>query len=223
MTAHPATPQSSSVPLRVLHAVRLQGFADTGAVAARADTSFGDALDVLRRAENEGWIQYVTFADLGGWTLTDAGTAENERLLARERTSADPHGVITAVHTDFLPLNARLLRAATDWQLLPAAEGRLTPNDHTDPAWDGRVLDELERIGTALTPLIVRLTSVLVRFAGYDDRFNAALRRARAGETAWVSGTEVDSCHRVWFELHEDLLATLGIERGHEEEPDAHR
>jgi hypothetical protein len=32
-----------------------------------------------------------------------------------------------------------------------------------------------------------------------------------------VSGvTEVggDSCHTVWMELHEDLLATLGLERG---------
>jgi hypothetical protein len=26
----------------------------------------------------------------------------------------------------------------------------------------------------------------------------------------------IDSYHSVWFELHEDLLATLGIERGSE-------
>jgi len=24
----------------------------------------------------------------------------------------------------------------------------------------------------------------------------------------------MDSCHTVWMELHEDLLATLGLERG---------
>ena len=29
----------------------------------------------------------------------------------------------------------------------------------------------------------------------------------------------IDSYHSVWFELHEDLLATLGIERGSEPEP----
>jgi hypothetical protein len=28
-----------------------------------------------------------------------------------------------------------------------------------------------------------------------------------------VDRTDVDSCHRVWFELHEDLVATLGIDR----------
>jgi hypothetical protein len=29
-----------------------------------------------------------------------------------------------------------------------------------------------------------------------------------------VTGVGIDSCHTVWFELHEDLLATLNIERG---------
>ena len=53
----------------------------------------------------------------------------------------------------------------------------------------------------------------LGRFDGYDDRFAAALRKAREGEHLFVDG-RVDSCHRIWFELHEDLLATLGIERG---------
>lgn len=54
---------------------------------------------------------------------------------------------------------------------------------------------------------------VLTRFRGYDARFAAALARARAGESAWVDRSDVDSCHRVWFELHEDLIATLGLDR----------
>lgn len=226
-TPQPAGPHPDPARLRVLHAVRLLGFADTDPLAARAGTTPDRALDVLRGAEHEGWVRYVSFADLGGWSLTDAGTTENERLLAQERLAADSEGMISSVHTDFRPLNARLLRAATDWQLLSATDGRLTPNDHEDAAWDGRVLDELESLGAALRPLVTRLTHVLPRFAGYDERFAAALRLARAGDTRWVSGTDVDSCHRAWFELHEDLLATLGIERGQErgqeEESDAHR
>ncbi|WP_245966848.1 hypothetical protein [Sphaerisporangium album] len=31
--------------------------------------------------------------------------------------------------------------------------------------------------------------------------------------TAALAGARVDSCHRVWFELHEDLIATLGLDR----------
>ncbi|WP_245966310.1 hypothetical protein [Sphaerisporangium album] len=40
-----------------------------------------------------------------------------------------------------------------------------------------------------------------------------ALARTRAGDCAWVDHTDVDSCHRVWFELHEDLIAMLGLDR----------
>jgi hypothetical protein len=35
--------------------------------------------------------------------------------------------------TSFLPLNALLLRACTDWQLKRAVGDRLVPNDHSDP------------------------------------------------------------------------------------------
>ena len=37
-----------------------------------------------------------------------------------------------------------------------------------------------------------------------------------SGQNAWVDGVGVDSCHTVWMQLHEDLLATLGLDRGEE-------
>lgn len=75
------------------------------------------------------------------------------------------------------------------------------------------MLDELDELEHGLGPLTGRLSAVLPRFRGYDTRFTAPLRRARDGESGWVDGTDVDSCHRVWFELHEDLIATLGLNR----------
>ena len=209
----------SPADLRTLHAVRLLGFADVPAIADRAGVSPDEASEHLLDAESRGWTQRTGFADLQGWSLTQAGRAENERLLARERAEADPGGAIAAVHRAFLPLNARLLRACTDWQLKPADGDRLATNDHGDPAWDARVLAELGAIAEALTPLNARLAAVLARFGGYDSRFGAALRRARGGAAEWVDRTDVDSCHRVWFQLHEDLIATLGIERGTEDSP----
>ncbi|MEV0675385.1 transcriptional regulator [Actinosynnema sp. NPDC050436] len=206
----------STPELLVLHAVRLLGFANSAEIAARARTDLDEALRVLRGAEREGWVQHVEFADLGGWSLTDAGKAENERRLAVERGSADPENRIAAVHRDFLPLNARLLRAVTDWQIRPTAEERFAPNDHVDTTWDGRILAELAALDDELPPLCGRLTGVLTRFDGYDTRFAAALRRAREGDRGWVDRTNIDSCHRVWFQLHEDLIATLGVDRGTE-------
>ncbi|MEU4807127.1 transcriptional regulator [Actinosynnema sp. NPDC023587] len=206
----------SAPELLILHAVRLLGFANSATVAERAGASHDDTLRVLREAERAGWVQHVEFADLGGWSLTDSGKAENERQLAVERGGADPENRIATVYRAFIPLNARLLRAVTDWQIRPTGEDRFAPNDHADATWDGRVLAELDTLNDTLPPLIARLAQVLARFDGYDIRFAAALRRAQGGQRDWVDKTHIDSCHRVWFQLHEDLVATLGIDRGTE-------
>lgn len=200
----------------MLHAVRLLGFARTGAIATRAGITADAAADLLREAEHLGWLQHSTFADLEGWSLTDAGRIENERQLATEREAADPGRQIAATYREFLPLNARLLRAVTDWQISPTAADAFAPNDHSDRDRDGRILAELAELGIALRPLNERLSAVLTRFAGYVERFESALAKAKNGQPHWVDRSDIDSCHRVWFQLHEDLIATLGVDRSSE-------
>ncbi|MFC3848842.1 hypothetical protein ACFORJ_01490 [Corynebacterium hansenii] len=207
----------SRTPLRILHAVRLLGFSDVPRIAARSETSIAEVRLLLRDFETNGWIRKTSFADLSGWSLTESGRIENERQLAHEREIADPDGIIEAVHQDFMPLNARLFRACTDWQVRPTVEDKYSPNDHEDPSWDERVLDELAALSRELEPLNDRLTSVLDRFSGYAPRFAKALEFARRGDRGWVAASSCDSCHLVWFQLHEDLIATLGISR--EDEP----
>ncbi|WUJ75705.1 transcriptional regulator [Kribbella soli] len=194
----------------VLHAVRLLGFADTPVLAQRFNLPQQAVEDALKDAEAQGWTTRSTFAGTSGWSLTESGRTENERRLAAELKNPD---AIHEVYADFLPLNALLQQACTDWQLRPTPADPLAANDHTDPAWDAGVLHELKAIDTALAPIAARLTSVLPRFQGYGTRFSTALERATAGETAWVDRSDVDSCHRVWFELHEDLIATLNLKR----------
>ena len=58
------------------------------------------------------------------------------------------------------------------------------------------------------------LAQALTRFAGYADRYAAAVDRVQRGEHAWVARPRIASCHTVWMEWHEDLMATLGIARG---------
>ncbi len=48
-------------------------------------------------------------------------------------------------------------------------------------------------------------------------RLDNALARVQAGDFDWFTTPVIDSFHTVWFELHEDLLSTLGIERSKEE------
>jgi len=186
----------------VLHAVRLLGFADADAIARRFDQA--DAEEALRDAEVRGWVTYSSFAGTSGWSLTEAGRAENERLLKAELTNVD---AVEQVYAEFLPLNALLQQACTDWQLRPTPTDPLAANDHTDAEWDAGVLHELKVIDSALKGIVERLTDVLPRFEGYDARFAAALARKD------VDRSDTDSCHRVWFELHEDLLATLNLRR----------
>ncbi|MEZ7125087.1 transcriptional regulator [Nonomuraea sp. AD125B] len=205
--------RDSAPDLLVLHAVRVLGFADTPEVARRYGLDAAQAEELLRDFEARGWAGHSAFAGTGGWSLTEPGRAENERRLAAELADAGGADEVRDVYRAFLPLNALLLQACTDWQLRPTAGDRLAVNDHRDADWDAGVLHELACVSRALTPLADRLGSVLTRFRGYDARFAAALARARTGDNAWVDRNDVDSCHRVWFQLHEDLIATLGLDR----------
>lgn len=206
---HPSAPE-----LLTLHAVRVSGMADAAAVARRTGLSREVAEDLLLDDQARGWVRRVAFADLAGWSLTEAGQLEGERRLADELERACSRAVVDEAHDTFARLNQRFLSTLTRWQIRPQPWDRLAANDHDDPVWDGRILDELASYRRRLGPLCSSLTAALDRFAGYDDRFADALARAEAGDALWVDGVGVDSCHTVWIQLHEDLLATLGLERG---------
>lgn len=204
---------TSPAELLVLHAVRVVGFADTTAVAQRFGLDEAATGVHLLDAEASGWVAHTAFSSTVGWSLTERGRAENERQLAAELGRTGRGREVRRAYDRFLPMNGVVLRACTDWQLRPAPGNRLMHNDHADPTWDAGVLRELHGIAQDLAPLVEQLADVLTRFCGYDTRFSAALTRARSGDRAWVDRTDIDSCHRVWFELHEDLVATLGIDR----------
>jgi hypothetical protein len=196
-----------------LHAVRLKGVADDLAVARRFDLDQLKTSELLLDYQAYGWITWSEFAGTGGWSLTERGRAENERQLATELDQSAEREAIREVHEDFLPLNGLLQQACTDWQLRPTATDALAFNDHKDSQWDRRVIEQLCTIEQALRPLSERISTVLDRLRGYDRRFTAALDRVREGDGTWVDRTDGDSCHTVWFELHEDLIATLGLVR----------
>ena len=206
-------PFASDPELLVLHAVRLLGMAEDDGVAARFDLDPATASELLLDFEARGWVTHVEFAGTGGWTLTDSGRTENERRLAEELAGTNSGPVLADAHGQFLPHNARLLRAATDWQLRPSRTDPLAVNDHTDREWDQRVLDELALLSDELREIDQALSTRLTRFSGYAERFGAALDRVRRGDVGWVNRPRVDSCHTVWMQLHEDLLATLGLPR----------
>ncbi len=80
-----------------------------------------------------------------------------------------------------------------------------------DPPTLTEILAALSGPARRLEGLEQRLTSVLPRFAGYHERSRGRWNGPWTHDLHWVTGTDRDSCHRVWFELHEDLAATLGL------------
>ena len=90
------------------------------------------------------------------------------------------------------------------------------PAIHDDPDHDAAVLDRLDALHDQVVPVTTALAGTLSRFIGYTDRLTAAHERVRAGDHDWITRPVIDSYHTVWFELHEDLLATLGRERSQE-------
>ena len=200
-----------------LRGIRLLGFTDAGRVASRFGLAPGDAEDHLLDFEAYGWVTRSQFAGSAGWSLTERGRAENERRLAAELDAAGARSTVEEVHRRFLPLNGRFLEAVTRWQVHPSPGDPMATNDHTDFRWDDRVIESLRSLGRRLEPLDADLSNVLARFGGYAERYDAAVTRVVRGENRWVDGLGIDSCHVVWMQLHEDLLATMGIGRGDEQ------
>jgi len=124
-----------------------------------------------------------------------------------------PRQAAEAAYEAFGPLDQRLKRASHDWQVMRGG----VPNDHTDPAYDAKVVDRLDGISRSVQTLLDTLTSRVPRFDTYAPRFGAALERIGAGDHSWFASPACDSYHTVWMELHEDLLLATGRERSDEE------
>ncbi len=211
MAAHVSAPDDL-----VLHGPRVLGLATTDRIAARFGLDRDDVEDLLLDFGGRGWVRSAAFGGSSGWFLTEAGRIEDERRLAAELDLTGARPVVTEAHARFGPLNARFGRVCTDWQLRPTRTDPLAANDHADWRWDERVLRALTTLGHDLAALTDPLGRCLERLDGYAARYAAALARVDHGERRWVDSPEVDSCHTVWIQLHEDLLATLGLERGAE-------
>lgn len=200
----------SPLPLLVLHTLRLKGFADVPVLAASAGVEPVSVELTLGELHARGFVHLPGSGSLG-WALTRDGRAENDRLLRLELelVGARPH--IDAAYRRFLPVNHELRVLCTDWQVRGDAL-----NDHADRDYDDEVVGRLAALHRRARPICTELSARLARFGGYERRLAAALAKVRDGDGAWFTQPLIDSYHTVWFELHEDLLATLGIDRAAE-------
>lgn len=195
-----------------LHGVRLKGFAEAPAIAAAVGLGVAEVEEQLPKLAADDLVVHRE-GRLAGWSLTPAGRREQQALAAADAEAAGATGLVRSVYERFLPINRELLATCTDWQV----RGEV-PNDHGDPAYDAAVLDRLRGVHASVEPLLGELSGALERYRPFGERLGTALGRVEAGERDWFTKPLIDSYHTVWFELHEDLLSTLGIERSQEQD-----
>jgi hypothetical protein len=182
----------------LLHELRLRGFVP--AKAATHESELVEAGLVMARGQN--------------LALTPDGR-QAHALWARLPAGSPEDTVAQEAYQAFLPLNTQLLRICTDWQLRP--DGSL--NDHSDSAYDFKILERLDRLDERITILVNRLAEAVPRFSAYPGRLTAALDKI-ADDRQWLASPRCDSYHTVWMQMHEDLLTAVGASREDEPEPE---
>lgn len=207
-------PHRSDPRLLVLHGLRLKGVAETARLAAAVGLPVPTVARELDELAAAGLVVRRKGL-LAGWSLTDAGRAAHGRALGDELRALGARPTVEASYRRFRELNPGVLDACSRWQVREL-NGQAVRNDHADPRYDDRVLGDLDQALHRVRPVGDRLGAVLDRFRPYAPRLESALGRARAGELDYVTKPMIPSFHTVWFEMHEDLLVTLGLDRSSE-------
>lgn len=198
---------------RVLHALRCIGTSSAERIASAAGLAPADTAMELRRLEQAGLVTLPS-GPFSGWTLTDPGLAAHREMVSEEMSQDGVSQLVTGCYQRFLVLNPPLLQIGTDWQIRQVGNTQVL-NDHKDGEYDAGVLDRLMRVDGSVQPILADLTDRLPRFGSYPVRLTDALERVMGGYHGFVSDS-FDSYHTVWFQLHEDLLTSLGISREEE-------
>jgi hypothetical protein len=193
--------------LPILMALRVQGLSTPHRAAIAAgcpDEAATSALAALTERE--------LCAERGarGFALTPKGVEQLSKLLASEGLHGNE--TLTECYERFLGLNKRVLRISSDWQLRRDG-GVEAPNDHSDPHYDSNVIDRLADLHDSARKCLDGVAVCAPRYAPYVQRLDSCVVRLRAGDHAAFTAPLAESYHTVWFELHQDLLLTLGLER----------
>ena len=191
-------PALSEEALGLLHDLRLRGFLRAEGGAAE-DELVGAGLAMTRGANV---------------AMTPAGR-EAHASWARLEPGSEEEALAKTAYERFLAMNVDFLRICTDWQLKPGNE----PNDHSDAAYDFKVLERLDRLDERAGRLLEDLGKGIPRFAGYRSRLTDALDKI-SDDRAWLASPRCDSYHTVWMQLHEHLLIAVGVNRADEPQPE---
>lgn len=192
----------------VLHGLSIKKYAQAEAISGL----IGVPAERVEQILKEGVVKGTVLDVAGKFSVAPAARVSLKANFGRFYAALRSNEAFLAAHRDFEKINIDLKSLITDWQTLKIG-GRTVPNDHSDEAYDEKILARLAKLNKAAERVLKALAAELPRMSVYRDKLDEALDRAESGEISWVSDAKIESYHTVWFELHEDLLCLLGQER----------
>lgn len=196
--------------LRVLHGLRVKGFAEAPGLAEFAGLAESEVSEQLDSLSAAGFVAHREGA-IVGWHLTPAGHAAHATALAAEAAGSGATDQVQAGYERFGALDGMVKAICTAWQVRDLDAGVI--NDHTDADYDATVVARLTTVHAGAVRVVGGLVAALARFGPYRRRLDDANLRVQAGDRDALTKPLSGSYHDVWMELHEDLLLTLSLKR----------
>jgi len=195
----------------LLHTLRIRGSINIQELVDGLGSDTAVVTGYLEDLEADALIQRQD-QKIGGWILTPEGRAQGELMAAASLDASGERPFVNSIYRDFLQVNEDFLSLCADWGL-GEITGQEVSNCRNESCRGGEFVDRLIELDGAVQLICEDLGRRLLRFGDYGLRFTVALERVVAGELDWFDRSMMDSYYTVWFELQENLLATLGIER----------
>src|SRR2546423_652510 len=143
----------------LLHDLRLRGFRPAKGTPAEEELTAAGL--VLVRGVN--------------LALAPAGR-EAHAAWARLTPGSEEEVLAKTTYERFLVFNVEFLRICTDWQLKPGNQ----PNDHSDAAYDFKILERLDRLDERAGALVEALGKAVPPLADYPGRLAEAPHKISA-------------------------------------------
>jgi pyruvate,orthophosphate dikinase len=194
----------------VLRALVVKGYATPEGAATALLATPEEMSEHFDRLVADGLAEMAA----GSFRLTADGRNVGKEKIAADTERWGKDNAAAALDA-FLALDHRMKETVTAWQMRET-DGAQAFNDHSDPAYDAKVLDDLADIHADASAWLTPLVAGLPRLAAYRERLERAAAAARGGDNRYVASPRVDSYHGVWFELHEDLILLAGRNRADE-------
>jgi pyruvate,orthophosphate dikinase len=210
MSANPLPEPPTFTRHDVLRILMVKGYGTPESVAAALLSTPDVTSGLLDGLVADGLAEVVA----GSSRLTAHGKSAGKQQMGADSDAWGIENAVAALDA-FLALDQRMKVTVTAWQMRDV-DGPQAFNDHSDPAYDARVLAELAALHADATAWLQPLAGGLPRLALYLGRLERAIAAARGGDHRYVASPRVDSYHGAWFELHEDLIQLAGRSRAEE-------